>query len=108
MVATSFEYVVSLSESELFKIDLELRGKNPALDLVAEIGDIRDGQTVDEAIWHHGVDFIFHAAAYKHIPMMEHQVLEAASNNIVGAWNLVRAAQRNGVSNFCWVSRLSE
>jgi FlaA1/EpsC-like NDP-sugar epimerase len=96
--------VFDQAESELFKIDLELRGKNPALDLVAEIGDIRDGQRVDEVIRRHGVDFIFHAAAYKHVPMMEHQVLEAARNNIVGTWNLVRAAQRNGVSNFLMIS----
>ena len=92
------------SESELFKIDLELRRKYPALNVVSELGDIRDYQRVSEVIRQHSVDSIFHAAAYKHVPMLQFQILEAARNNIIGTRNVVRAAERNGVADFLMIS----
>jgi len=92
------------AESELFKIDLELHGKNPAVELIPRVGDIRDGPCVDQVIQGHAVDSIFHAAAYKHVPLMETHVLEAMRNNILGTWNVVRAAERHGVANFLMIS----
>jgi FlaA1/EpsC-like NDP-sugar epimerase len=92
------------AESELYKIELELRDRFPSLCLVAEIGDIRDSRRVDEVIGRHGVNSIFHAAAYKHVPMMESNIIEAVRNNVLGTWNLVRAAYRNRVSNFLMIS----
>ena len=92
------------AESELFKIDLELRGKFPSLDLVTEIGDIRDACRVDDVVRQHAVDSIFHAAAYKHVPMMEAHVHEAVKNNILGTWNVVQAASQNRVSSFLLIS----
>src|SRR6266566_214201 len=65
------------AESDLFKVDLELRQKSPDLEIVAELGDIRDFRRVDEVIRRHSVESIFHAAAYKHVPMMESHLLEA-------------------------------
>lgn len=91
-------------ESELFRIDLELRGKYPSLNVIAEIGDIRDKKRVEKIIRRHGIDSIFHAAAYKHVPLMEAHLLEAVKNNIIGTWNLVQAAQQNRVSNFLMIS----
>lgn len=92
------------SESELFKIDLELRRKYPALNVVVELGDIRDYQRVEEVIGRHSVDSIFHAAAYKHVPMLQQQIFEAVQNNILGTCNLVRAAERYGVADFLLIS----
>jgi FlaA1/EpsC-like NDP-sugar epimerase len=92
------------AESDLFKIDLELRKKFPDLDIVSEIGDIRDPQRVENVICRYAVDSVFHAAAYKHVPLMETHVLEAVKNNVIGTWNVARAAQRNGVSRFLMVS----
>jgi FlaA1/EpsC-like NDP-sugar epimerase len=92
------------AESELYKIDMELREKHPSLEVVGAVGDIRDARCVDELIRTHGIDLVFHAAAYKHVPMMEAHALEAVKNNVMGTWNLVRAAQRNGVSNFLMIS----
>jgi FlaA1/EpsC-like NDP-sugar epimerase len=91
-------------ETELFRIDLELREKYPALWVVAEVGDIRDAERVAEVIRKHSVDSIFHAAAYKHVPMMEAHVIEAVKNNILGTWNLVKAACEYRVSNFLMIS----
>jgi FlaA1/EpsC-like NDP-sugar epimerase len=92
------------AESDLFRIDLELRDKFPKVKVVPEIGDIRDLSRVEEVIRVHRVDSIIHAAAYKHVPLMEAQVLEAVKNNIFGTWNLVRAAYRNHVSDFLMIS----
>ena len=72
--------------------------------MVAEIGDIRDPVRMDEAIRRHDVDSVYHAAAYKHVPMMEAHVLEAVKNNVLGTWNLVRSAYRNRVSSFLMIS----
>ena len=91
-------------ETELFRIDLELREKFPALNVVAEVGDIRDAERVEEVIRRHSVESIFHAAAYKHVPMMEAHVIEAVKNNVLGTWNLVKAACEYRVSNFLMIS----
>lgn len=92
------------AESELFRIDNELKQKFPALAVIPQIGDIRDYERVQEVIREHRVDSIFHAAAYKHVPMMEHHVLEAVKNNILGTRNVVYAAARNGVTSFLMIS----
>jgi len=92
------------AESELFRIDLELREKFPELSLTAEVGDIRDARRIDEIIRQHEVDSVFHAAAYKHVPMMEAHALEAVRNNVLGTWNVVEAAARNRVPNFLMIS----
>ena len=92
------------AESDLFKVDMELRQKSPYLEIVAELGDIRDFRRVDEVIRRHSVESIFHAAAYKHVPMMESHVLEAVKNNVIGTNNLVRAARQNQVADFLLIS----
>jgi len=92
------------AESPLYSIDLELRAQFPSINIVAELGDVRDAGAVDELIHRHEVDSIFHAAAYKHVPMMEAHIIEAVKANIFGTWNLVRAAYRNHVSNFVMIS----
>jgi len=92
------------AESELYKIELELRRDFPGLDLVIAIGDIKDELRVSEVIRANEVDSIFHAAAYKHVPMMESNVLEAVKNNILGTWRVSRAAARNHVSTFVLIS----
>ena len=92
------------AESDLFRIENELRKNFPALNLLPEIADIRDARRVSELMARQGVESVFHAAAYKHVPMMELHVLEAVKNNILGTWNLVQAAYRNHVSDFLLIS----
>jgi len=96
--------VFDQAESELFKIESHLRERFPDLELVAALGDIRDPDRVAEVLQQHSVDSIFHAAAYKHVPMMESHALEAAQNNILGTWNLVCAARRYRVASFLMIS----
>ena len=92
------------AESPLYNIDLELKAEFPSLDIVAELGDVRDAAAVEELIRRLRVDSILHAAAYKHVPLMETHITEAVKTNVFGTWNLVRAAYRNNVSNFLMIS----
>ena len=92
------------AESELFMLNLELRQQCPDLTAVQEIGDIRNASRVEEVISEHSVHCVFHAAAYKHVPLMEKNVLEAVQNNIVGTYNVAQAAYRQNLSRFVMIS----
>jgi len=92
------------AESELFKIENELREGYPGLEVVTALGDIRDVERLAEVLDRRAVECVFHAAAYKHVPMMESHVLEAVRNNIVGTWNLVRTARRQKVRSLLMIS----
>src|SRR5262249_39763103 len=92
------------AESELYKIDLKLRREFPAVEIVPVIGDIHDVTRINEVFARHAVHSVFHAAAYKHVPMMEANVAEAIKNNVQGTWNVALAAYQHGVSNFLMIS----
>jgi FlaA1/EpsC-like NDP-sugar epimerase len=96
--------ILDQAESELFKVDQELRLKHRDLEIVPVVADIRDFRSIEEVVRKHSISSIYHAAAYKHVPMMEEHVFEAVRNNIVGTWNLVRVAQKYRVSNFLMIS----
>jgi FlaA1/EpsC-like NDP-sugar epimerase len=91
-------------ESGLFRIDGELRQRYPGLPLITVLGDIRDAARIDKVIRDYEIESVFHAAAYKHVPMAELHPLEAVQNNVLGTWNLLRAARRNSVPNFLMIS----
>ena len=92
------------AESDLFRIENELRERYPELELVAALGSIRDTDRLTEVLQQQGVESIFHAAAYKHVPMMESHVLEAVRNNVLGTWNLVKAARSQNVRSLLMIS----
>jgi FlaA1/EpsC-like NDP-sugar epimerase len=71
---------------------------------IPRIGDIRESDSVEDAIRAYGIDCIFHAAAYKHVPMMEEHLVEAVQNNVFGTKTLVEAAIQNRVRNFVMIS----
>jgi FlaA1/EpsC-like NDP-sugar epimerase len=96
--------VFDKAESDLFKIECELRDSFPGLELVAALGDIGDPDRVAEVIERAQVDSVFHAAAYKHVPMMETHVVEAVRNNVLGTWNLLCTARSLNVRNFLMIS----
>jgi FlaA1/EpsC-like NDP-sugar epimerase len=92
------------SESDVFRLEIELRTSFPDLPLVPVIGDIRDLQSVDEAIVEQRVESIFHAGAYKHVPLMEGHGLEALHTNVIGTWNVASCAMRRRVASFLMIS----
>ena len=91
-------------ENALFHLDLELRQLCPTVTFHARIGDIRDRRRVEEVIAEHRPAMVFHAAAYKHVPMMEAHMFEAVRNNILGTYNVATVAAQYGVSDFVMIS----
>jgi len=96
--------VLDQAESDLYRIDLELRKSCPSLSITPVIADIRDAERVAEVMRTYQIDAVFHAAAYKHVPMMEAHVHEAVKNNVLGTWNVVSAAYKQRVSHFLMIS----
>ena len=96
--------VFEQSESDLYRIHRELNENFPRLRVVPELGTIRSLSRVSDVIQQHRVDIIFHAAAYKHVPMMEIHPLEAAINNVCGTCNVAEAALVNNVRSFVMIS----
>ncbi len=93
------------SEFALYTIEQELRQHFPALDLVCIVGDVRDAARVDEVLAQYQPAALFHAAAYKHVPMMEqHNAWQAIRNNVLGTFTVAQAAQRYGVGKFVMIS----
>lgn len=92
------------AESEVFRVESELQGRGTGTNLVPVIGDIRNLAEVEAAVEEHGVNMVFHAAAYKHVPMMERHVLAAVRNNVLGTWNVAQAAYKHGVDTFVMIS----
>ncbi|HVW12034.1 MAG TPA: nucleoside-diphosphate sugar epimerase/dehydratase, partial [Bryobacteraceae bacterium] len=92
------------SETGLFHLENELRTSFPEVAFYPEIGSIQNLQRVEEVIRHHSPAMVFHAAAYKHVPMMEAHVFEAVENNVFGTYNVASAAVRLGVGEFVLIS----
>ncbi len=94
-----------LNEFALYSIEQELKQAFPLLNFVCLIGDVRDAARVNEVFTQHQATVVFHAAAYKHVPLMEqHNAWQAIRNNVLGTWTIARAAQQHGVSKFVMVS----
>ncbi|HEX9779041.1 MAG TPA: nucleoside-diphosphate sugar epimerase/dehydratase [Geopsychrobacteraceae bacterium] len=92
------------AESPLFQLELELSESFPDVRLHAIVGDVRDAARVNNAFERHLPDVVFHAAAYKHVPMMEKNPAEGAKTNVFGTRNVANAADRYGCESFVMVS----
>ncbi|MEK4129127.1 nucleoside-diphosphate sugar epimerase/dehydratase [Solibacillus sp. FSL W8-0474] len=93
-------------ENSIYKIHLELLEKNKykTIDFVPIIADVQDRERIFEVVQQYQPDVIYHAAAHKHVPMMESNPREAVKNNIFGTKNIAEAAHTFGVSNFVMIS----
>ncbi|MEE4173029.1 MAG: nucleoside-diphosphate sugar epimerase/dehydratase [Xanthomonadales bacterium] len=96
--------VVDHSEYALYRIDLELRGAFDDLVFTSILGDICDPATVETMVSRFQPEVVFHAAAYKHLPILQNQVREAVRNNVTGTMRLAEAADRHGVGTFVLIS----
>ena len=92
------------SEFNLYSMELELRRTFPGLRLTALLGDIYDQVAVEQMLRAHRPAVILHAAAYKHVPMLEHQLRVAVKNNVLGTRNLAALADRYGCATFVMIS----
>ena len=93
-----------IAESPLFEIDREMRQAFPQMPFYAEIGSIQNRARLDEVLRQYSPSVVYHAAAYKHVPMMEAHVFEAIENNVFGTYNVALAAAEHGVEDFVMIS----
>ncbi|MDX1460867.1 MAG: nucleoside-diphosphate sugar epimerase/dehydratase [Xanthomonadales bacterium] len=96
--------VVDNSEYSLYRIDHELRSDFQDLVFYSILGDICDPATVEKVVGEYKPDMIFHAAAYKHLPILQTQIREAFRNNVLGTMRLSEVAERHGVGTFVLIS----
>lgn len=92
------------SETPLVDLDRELSDRFPGMEKFAVVGDVADEATMERVFETHEPDQVFHAAAYKHVPIMEENASEAIRNNVVGTWRVAEAAGRYGAAKFVLVS----
>ncbi|MEE4295671.1 MAG: nucleoside-diphosphate sugar epimerase/dehydratase [Wenzhouxiangella sp.] len=96
--------VLDNSEYNLYRVDYRLRTEFRDLVIESVLGDICDPATVDTVMQRSRPEVVFHAAAYKHLPMLQTQIREAFKNNIVGTRRVADAADRYGVDIFVLIS----
>jgi FlaA1/EpsC-like NDP-sugar epimerase len=92
------------SEYGLFQVNLELKEKWPDLEIELMVADIRDREKMDKIFKRFKPEVVFHAAAYKHVPMMEYHPDEAISSNIIGTKNVGELANQYGVERMVMIS----
>lgn len=92
------------SEYNLYALEMEFAERFPAVPLTAILGDVRDAAKVEQVFLRQQPGAVFHAAAYKHVPMLENQLREALHNNVLGTRNVALAADRHGCTEFVLIS----
>ena len=96
--------MLDIYENSLYNIELELKAKYPNDDIVAIIANIRDRERMFEIFEDYSPEVVFHAAAHKHVPLMENNPTEAIKNNVFGTYNLVNACDRYNTKRFILIS----
>ena len=96
--------IVDIYENNAYDIQLELRRKYPNLDLEVMIASVRDKSKVYDLFARFQPDIVYHAAAHKHVPLMEDSPNEAVKNNVFGTLNVVKAANHYNVAKFVLIS----
>lgn len=92
------------AETPLYQIDMELQSRGGETEVVPCIGDVRSRRGLDRIFHKYRPHYVYHAAAYKHVPMMELSPLDAVNNNIIGTFKLAGVACKHHVSKFVLIS----
>lgn len=96
--------LIDNAEFALYQIDLEISTAFPTLSRSEILCDVRDGARIACHVEREAPDLIFHAAALKHVPMMENHPCECVLTNVVGTWNITQAASAHGVHAMVFIS----
>ena len=96
--------IFDIYENNAYDIQMELLKKHPELDLVVLIGSVRDEARLDGVFKKYNPDIVYHAAAHKHVPLMEDSPNESIKNNVFGTLNTVRLADKYNVQKFVLIS----
>ena len=96
--------IVDIYENSVYDIQQELKEKYPELDLVVLIASVRNTNRMNYIFSHYHPDIVYHAAAHKHVPLMEDSPTEAIKNNVFGTFKTAQAAAMSGVRRFVMIS----
>ena len=96
--------IVDIYENTTYDIQLELKRRYPDLDLVVLIASIRNTKRMDDIFRIYRPEIVYHAAAHKHVPLMEDSPNESVKNNVLGTWKVVQAADKYKVKRFVMIS----
>lgn len=96
--------IVDIYENNAYDIQMELKEKYPDLSLIVRIASIRDEHKINTLFEEFKPNIVYHAAAHKHVPLMEDSPNEAIKNNVFGTLNVVRAADQYNVQRFVQIS----
>ena len=96
--------IVDIYENNAYDIQLELQRKYPILNLETMIASVRDQNKINDLFAYYHPDIVYHAAAHKHVPLMEDSPNEAIKNNVFGTLNVAKAADQYGVKKFILIS----
>ena len=96
--------ILDIYENNLYDIEMELRAEYPKLNLEAIVASVRDKARLNNVFETYKPEIVFHAAAHKHVPLMEKSPLEAIKNNVFGTHNVVNCADEYGVEKFVLIS----
>ena len=96
--------IFDIYENNAYDIQQELKINYPDANVVTLIGSIRDVARLESVFAQYKPDIVYHAAAHKHVPLMEVSPDEAVKNNVVGTWNVARMADKYGVKKFVMIS----
>ena len=96
--------IVDIYENNAYDIQQELKKTYPWLNLVVLIASVRNTKRMDDIFTYYKPDIVYHAAAHKHVPLMEASPNEAVKNNVLGTWKVVQAADKAHVKKFVMIS----
>jgi len=96
--------ILDIYENNLYDIEMELRAEYPKLNLEAIVASVRDKARLNNVFETYKPEIVFHAAAHKHVQLMEKSPLEAIHNNVFGTYNVVNCADEYGVEKFVLIS----
>ncbi|MEE1053120.1 MAG: nucleoside-diphosphate sugar epimerase/dehydratase [Acutalibacteraceae bacterium] len=96
--------IFDIYENNAYDIEQELRENYPELNLEVLIGSVRDSRKIFDVFAQYKPDLVYHAAAHKHVPLMEHSPQEAIKNNVLGTYKTAYAAALNGCKRFVLIS----
>jgi len=96
--------LVESSEFALYKINEELRNINKSIKIIPLLIDIQNKTKIEHVFKTFNIDTVYHAAAYKHVPLVEENITESVKNNVFGTINLAEAALKYNISNFVLIS----
>ncbi len=96
--------IFDIAENGAYEIQQEIRRNHPEVELIVLIGSIRDEKRLCEIFDKYRPSFVYHAAAHKHVPLMEDSPKEAVKNNVFGTFNLAKTADKYGVKRFVMIS----